>query len=57
MEAHYAGHDATAAVDDLGEIAALRSEVVANALSSPDARRDLLIRCAPRIAPGIRMAT
>lgn len=47
VEATIAGHDATAAVDDLGEIAALRSEVVANAFASPELRRDALLRCAP----------
>ncbi len=48
VDAHYAGRDAEDAAEDLREIAALRADVVANALASPDARRDLLLRCAAR---------
>lgn len=46
IDARFAGRDAADAADDLAVIQGLRAEVVANALTSPDARRDLLLRCA-----------
>ena len=45
LDANYAGRDAADAAEDLREIGALRADVVANALASPDARRDQLLRC------------
>ena len=48
IDAKFAGGYAADAAEDLSVIQALRAEVVANALVSPDARRDLLLRCAHR---------
>jgi len=48
LDVHYAGRDAVDAAEDLAKIAAMRSDVVANAVSTYDARRDLLVRCVPR---------
>ena len=47
VDAHFAGRDAADAAEDLVAIAAMRTDVVLNALSSQDARRELLLRCVP----------
>jgi hypothetical protein len=47
LDAHYVGRDAEDAAEDVREIAALRADVVANALASQDARREQLLRCVP----------
>jgi hypothetical protein len=50
LDAHYVGRDAEDAAEDVREIAALRADVVANALASQDARREQLLRCVPPAA-------
>ena len=50
LDTQYAGRDAEEAAEDLAKIAAMRSDVVANAVSTSDARRDLLVRCVLRSA-------
>jgi hypothetical protein len=55
IDAKYAGGYAADAAEDLSVIQALRAEVVANALVSPDARRDLLVRCAHPASPSTGM--
>ena len=44
IDVRFAGRDAADAAEDLAVIQGLRAEVVANALVSPDARRELLLR-------------
>jgi hypothetical protein len=55
IDAKYAGGYAADAAEDLSVIQALRAEVVANSLVSPDARRDLLVRCAHPASPSTGM--
>ena len=45
LEANFAGRDAEEAAEDLAKIGAMRTDVVTNAVSTSDARRDLLVRC------------
>jgi len=51
LDATYAGRDAEEAAEDLAKIAAMRCDVVANAVATSDARRDLLVRCARAARP------